>query len=115
LNSVVSRADARVLDQIAARAVARWHRRALAATLLLMIAVAAAVTWLSVARKISNPDPVAITKQPRVTALVWSGRVFVDPATFKRWLEKRDTSYAAWARRHPLAVAILERAHTRRR
>ena len=111
----MNRADARVLDPIAPRAAARWHRRALAAALLLAVTVAAVVTWLSVARKISNPDPVSITKQPRVTALVWSGRVFVDPATFKRWLEKRDTSYAAWARRHPLAVAILERVHRRRR
>lgn len=102
-------------DLIQHRAPTRWSRKMIAAVLLLAVAVAAAATWLKVARTIRHPDPVSITKQPRVNALAWSGRVFVDAASFKRWLEARDGSYAEWARRHPRAVAILERQHASRR
>ena len=107
--------DARVLDQIAPRAPSRWHRKALAAALLVAVALAAVATWLRVAHTIRHPHPVRITRQPRVSALVWSGRVFVDAATFKRWLDARDVPYAQWAHTHPRAVMILERAHTLRR
>jgi hypothetical protein len=103
------------MHQIAPRAPRRWHRRALAAALVLVIAVAAFATWLRVAHTIRHPHPVKITRQPRVSALVWSGRVFVDAATFKQWLNRRDVRYAQWARTHPRGVAILERAHGLRR
>jgi hypothetical protein len=100
-----------VLGQVAPRS-RRWHRRALAAVLLVVIASAALVTWLRVAHTIRHPHPVRVTKQPRVSALVWSGRVFVDAATFKRWLDARDVPYRTWARQHPHAVGILDRAHS---
>jgi hypothetical protein len=105
----------RTNDLLLHRGPARWSRKTLAAVLILAVAVAAAATWLKVARTIRHPEPVSITKQPRVNALAWSGRVFVDAASFKRWLEARDGSYAVWARRHPRAVAILERQHASRR
>ena len=110
----MSETTAPVLDQAALRR-RRLHRRALAAVLLAAIVVAAVVTWLQVAHTIRHPHPVKITRQPRVSALVWSGRVFVDTATFKRWLDGRDLSYAEWARKHPRAVAILDRARSLRR
>jgi hypothetical protein len=110
-NSVVNPTEAPVLDQIAPRAPARWRRKTVAAALVVAVAVTALVTWLKVAHTIRHPHPVKVTKQPRVSALVWSGRVFVDPATFKRWLDARDVPYEQWARTHPHAVAILERAH----
>jgi hypothetical protein len=110
----VSETNAPVLDQLSPRS-RRWHRRALAALLLAAIAVAAVLTWLRVAHVIRHPHPVKVTRQPRVSALVWSSRVFVDQATFKAWLGRRDVPYAEWARRHPRAVAILDRAHSLRR
>jgi len=113
-NSVVSRTDASALDQFTPRS-RRWQRRALAAALITAIAAAALVTWLRVAHVIRHPHPVTVTKQPRVSALVWSNRVFVDPATFKAWLDRRNVTYAEWARRHPRAVAILDSAHSLRR
>ncbi len=110
-NSVVIETDAPLLDQVTRARPRRWSRKLLAAALLVAIVAAAFVTWLRVAHIIRHPHPVKITKQPRVSALVWSGRVFVDPATFKRWLDARDVPYSQWARTHPRAVAILERAH----
>lgn len=111
LNSVVSQAQ----SWIAARMRAPWPRRTVAAVVLLAVGLAAGLTWLKVARTIRHPDPVAASKQPRVTALAWSGRVFVDAASFKRWLEARDVAYAAWARQHPRAEAVLERTRARGR
>ena len=108
LNLVVSQAEARVLD-VAPGTRGRWPRRAVALIVLLAIALAAGMTWLRVARTIRHPHAITVTKQPHVNALAWSGRVFVDAASFKRWLEARDTSYAAWARQHPRARALLER------
>ena len=110
----MSQTTAPVLDQAALQR-RRWRGRALAAVLISAIAIAAFVTWLQVAHTIRHPHPVRVTRQPRVSALVWSNRVFVDTATFKRWLDGRDVPYAEWARKHPRAVAILERARTLRR
>jgi hypothetical protein len=80
----------------------------LAGALLVAVALAAGATWLRVARTIDHPRPVKVSKQPKVVALAWSGRVFLDAASFKRWLAARHTSYAFWARRHPQGVALLE-------
>ena len=113
-NSVVNPTEAPVLDRIAPRAARRWQRKALAAAVLLAVGIAAVATWFKVAHTIRHPHPVKITKQPRVSALVWSGRVFVDASTFKHWLDARDVPYAQWARAHPRAVAILERARASR-
>jgi hypothetical protein len=85
-----------------------------AGALLVAIALAAGATWLRVARTINHPRPVKISKQPKVTALAWSGRVFVDAATFKHWLAARNASYASWAHRHPRGVALLEHKRARR-
>lgn len=93
----------------------RWPRRLLAVALVLALALAAAATWVKVERTMRHPRPVVITKHPRVSALVWSGRVYVDPETFRRWLAGRDVAYADWARLHPRALAILQRARALRR
>jgi hypothetical protein len=76
----------------------------------LVAAVLAAVaTWFEVAKTMRDPDPVAVPKLPRVTGIVWSNRVFVDAATFRRWLAAHDASYTVWARNHPGALALLAR------
>lgn len=106
--------NAPVLDQLAPRS-RRWHRRALAAALLAVIAIAAGLTWLRVAHTIRHPHPVKVTKQPHVNALVWSHRVFVDAASFKRWLDARDSSFAVWSRQHPGALAVFHRRPERHR
>lgn len=106
--------NAPVLDQFAPRS-RRWHRRALAAALLAVIAIAAGLTWLRVAHTIRHPHPVKITRQPRVNALVWSHLVFVDAASFKRWLDARDSSFAVWSRQHPGALAVFHRRPLRHR
>lgn len=100
-----------LLDRLGPRAPRRWRRRALGTALVIVVTAAALFTWFRVAHTIRHPQPVKVTRQPRVSALVWSGRVFVDPATFKRFLDARDVTYAQWARTHPRAVGILERAH----
>jgi hypothetical protein len=46
---------------------------------------------------------------------VWSHRVFVDAASFKRWLDARDVSFAEWAKQHPRALVVFRRAATHRR
>jgi hypothetical protein len=89
---------------------ALWRRRTAMAALLLAFAAAVAAataTWLQVAHTISRPEPVVIPKRPPVSAVVWSNRVFVDLGMLERWLAARGTPYAAWARRHPHAVAVL--------
>jgi hypothetical protein len=76
----------------------------------LVVAVfAALVTWLEVAKTMRDPDPVAVPKLPRVTGIAWSNRVFVDAATFRRWLAAHNASYPVWARNHPGALAMLAR------
>lgn len=78
-----------------------------AGAVLVAIALAAGLIWLRVARTIDHPRPVKISKQPKVTALAWSNRVFLDVPSFKRWLANRDVAYASWARKHPQGVALL--------
>jgi hypothetical protein len=39
---------------------------------------------------------------------VWDDRVFFSKASLARWLRSRGSRYAAWARRHPAAKAVLE-------
>jgi len=114
LNLVVSQTNAPALNQAALRR-GRLRGKALAAVLITAIAVAAFVTWLHVAHTIRHPHPVKVTRQPRVNALVWSHRVFVDAAFFKRWLDARDISFAAWSRQHPGAVAVFNRRPVRHR
>jgi hypothetical protein len=38
--------------------------------------------------------------------IVWDGRTFVSKTDFARWLRSRGTSYALWARRHPVRAGI---------
>lgn len=110
----MSQTNAPGLEQLAPRS-RRWHRRALAVVLLVAIAIAAVVTWVRVAHTIRHPEPVAVPKQPRVNALVWSRRVFVDAASFKRWLDAHDLSFAEWARQHPQALVVFRRRPARHR
>jgi hypothetical protein len=81
--------------------------------LLVATAFAAAATWLKVARTMRDADPVTAAKLPRVNGIVWSNRVFVDTATFRRWLAAHDESYTVWARNHPRALALLARRSRR--
>lgn len=83
--------------------------------LITAIAVAAAGTWARVAQTMRHPEPVVVPKQPRVNALVWSHRVFVDAASFKRWLDAHDIPFAEWARQHPGALAVFHRRPVRHR
>ena len=110
----MSQTTAPVLDQAALRR-RRWHRSVLAAVLLAAIVVPAVATWLRVAHTIRHPHPVVVPKQPRVNALVWSRRVFVDAASFKRWLDAHDVSFAEWARQHPQALVVFHRRPARHR
>jgi hypothetical protein len=82
---------------------------------LVAVVAAAGGTWLKVATTMRNPKPVVVPKQPRVNALVWSHRVFVDAASFKRWLDARDVSFAEWAKQHPRALVVFRRAPAHRR
>lgn len=82
---------------------------------LVLVMAAAGGTWLKVATTMRNPRPVVVPKQPRVNALVWSHRVFVDAASFKRWLDARDVSFAEWAKQHPRALVVFRRAPSHRR
>lgn len=104
---------ARTSNLIPHRSPARLPRKTLAAVLLLAVAVAAATTWLKVARTMRDADPVPVPKVPRVTGVVWSNRVFVDAASLRRWLNARDKSYTVWARNHPRALALLARRSRR--
>jgi hypothetical protein len=45
------------------------------------------------------------TNQP-TRGLVWDGRTFVSKTDFARWLHSRGSSYAIWARRHPVLAGI---------
>ena len=76
------------------------------------VALAAAGIWLRIATTIHDAQPVPVPRQPRVNALVWSHRVFVDAATFKRWLDAHHVSFAAWERQHPRGLAVFHRRPT---
>jgi hypothetical protein len=38
--------------------------------------------------------------------IVWDGRTFVSKTDFARWLRSRGSSYAIWARRHPVRAGL---------
>jgi hypothetical protein len=42
--------------------------------------------------------------------IVWDGRTFVSKTDFGRWLRSRGSSYAVWARRHPVYAGIKPNA-----
>ena len=111
----VSPAEARVANPVAPGRSASWRKRVLLLAALVAVVAAAGGTWLKVATTMRNPKPVVVAKQPRVNALVWSHRVFVDAASFKRWLDARDVSFAEWAKQHPRALVVFRRAATHRR
>jgi hypothetical protein len=72
-----------------------------------LIVATAAFVWVDVARKLSKPKPVFVPKPPVVSGVVWSDRVFIDRAAFRRWLAARHLSYVEWERAHPNAAALL--------
>jgi hypothetical protein len=94
------------------RAVA-WPRRTLVLAILAAAIVAATLTWLQVAKTMRDANPVPPATFPRVNGIVWSNRVFIDAATFRRWLAAHDVSYTVWARNHPGALALLARRSRR--
>lgn len=111
----VSPAEARLADPVAPGRAAFWRNRVLLLAAVVAVVAAAGGTWLKVATTMRHPAPVVVPKQPRVNALVWSHRVFVDAASFKRWLDARDVSFAEWAKNHPRALAVFHRAPSRHR
>jgi hypothetical protein len=52
--------------------------------------------------------PAATTTLP--SSLSWGGRSFVDRSAFETWLRQHGRRYDSWARLHPRARTILERA-----
>jgi hypothetical protein len=46
--------------------------------------------------------------------IVWDGRTFVSKTDFGRWLRSRGSSYAIWARRHPLRAGLKPKRSTQR-
>jgi len=68
-------------------------------------AAAALMTALTLA-----PGAAFAAAPPRPTALDWGGRYFVSQAAFVHWLGDHDGDFAAWARRHPAALATLAHA-----
>jgi hypothetical protein len=68
---------------------------------------AAGFIWVDVATKLRKPDPVFVPKPPVVSGVVWSNRVFIERAAFRRWLAARHLSYVEWERAHPAAAALL--------
>jgi hypothetical protein len=107
--------EARLADPVAPGRAASWRKRVLLLVALVAVVAAAGGIWLKVATTMRHPEPVVVPKQPRVNALVWSHRVFVDAASFKRWLDARDVSFAEWAKQHPRALVVFRRAATHRR
>jgi hypothetical protein len=49
---------------------------------------------------------VAVHSRPQ--AIVWHDRVFESRGALARWLGSRGASYAAWARIHPAASAVID-------
>ena len=111
----VSPAEARLADPVAPGRAASWRKRMLLLAALVAVVAAAGGTWLKVTTTMRNPKPVVVPKQPRVNALVWSHRVFVDAASFKRWLDARHLSFAEWSKQHPRALVVFHRALAHRR
>jgi hypothetical protein len=46
--------------------------------------------------------------------IVWDGRTFVSKTDFARWLRSRGSSYAIWARRHPVRAGLKPNRTTQR-
>jgi hypothetical protein len=86
-----------------------------AAVLALVATLAcAAAIWAQVFDTIRHPKPIPPSPPPpRVTGVVWGGRVFVDVRSLRSALSARGVSYEAWARKHPAVKKIL-REHARR-
>lgn len=74
---------------------------------MLACAATAGFVWVEVAKKLRKPEPVFVPKPPVVSGVVWSNRVFIDRAAFRRWLAARHLSYVEWERAHPAAAALL--------
>ena len=105
---VVDHADPRAIAAVAQDRTHR-HRRSTVVLIvaLCLIVPTAAFIWVDVARKLSKPEPVFVPKPPVVSGVVWSNRVFIERAAFRRWLAARHVSYAEWERAHPAAAALL--------
>jgi hypothetical protein len=105
-NAVVHAADARAVPEVRPERAGGWRRKA-TFPLMSLVLVAAALTWLQVVKTIRDPDPLSIPERPQIAGIVWSNRVFIHERALERWFETRGRSYAAWARNHPRAAAVL--------
>ena len=64
----------------------------------LLLPVAVLLPAAYVGHRLSEDRP----PPAHATGVVWAGRVFVNSASFERWLRARGGSYKVWAARHPL-------------
>src|ERR671936_122429 len=72
----------------------------LVAALILPAAVVLAIAAFET--RVVYPLP---TNEP-TRGIVWDGRTFVSKGDFGRWLRSHGSSYAVWARRHPVQAGI---------
>jgi hypothetical protein len=68
--------------------------------------------WLQVARTLTAPIRLS-PPTVRPTAVVWHHRVYFSEKKLKAAFEADGSPYAAWARNHPGAIAILRHRHIR--
>lgn len=73
----------------------------------LAIVAVVAFVWIRVALTLTKTvEPTRPIGTP--SALGWGERVFTSKAELRRYLAARHIPYAAWAREHPSAIAVLE-------
>jgi hypothetical protein len=83
--------------------------RGLLNVLMLLVGLALVIgLWLQVARTLTSPVRLPPSTL-RPTGIVWHHRVYSSEKELKAAYEASGSPYAAWARNHPGAVAILER------
>jgi hypothetical protein len=77
--------------------------------------VCAAAIWAQVVDTFRHPTPIPpAPPPPRVTGVVWGGRVFLDVRSVRSALSARGVSYESWVQKHPAVKRIL-RAQARHR
>ena len=85
----------------------RWMKLLLAALILpaaIVVAIAAFETRVLYPLPANGPT----------RGIVWDGRTFVSRTDFARWLRSRGSSYAAWARRHPVRAGLKSKRSPQR-
>lgn len=68
---------------------------------------AATVVWASFGQTLARAKPLPVANVPAPNAVVWHGRVYQSRSSLAHALSRSGRSYAAWARSHPRAAALL--------